>query len=255
MEVLSFDIEGKFAHFRKFFANNTAFSFSLPPRTAIMGILAALSGKERDSYYEEFSSDNLRLGAFILEPVKKSFHKLNYLKVEGPADFRGRKKHVQTPFEVVSGINIRNDMVRYRIYMAPGQKTDEVYRQLKEILLNGPFIFNLTLGPANFTARISGINLWNATEKLLNNEEVALHSTVRVDDVNKINFKKRAAYRYNMIEEELMPADFKADYDREVVKMNRVLFTTGGIPLDINMTGKIYVLKNNEETFNIQFLE
>jgi len=35
MEILSFDIVGKFAHFKKYYANNTALSFSIPPRTTI----------------------------------------------------------------------------------------------------------------------------------------------------------------------------------------------------------------------------
>ena len=58
-----------------------------------------------------------------------------------------------------------------------------------------------------------------------------------------------------MIEEELLPADFKANKDREVVKMNRVLFTTGGIPLNVKLTGEVYVLKNNDKEQIIQFLE
>lgn len=30
MDILAFDISGKFAHFRKFFANNTALTYSIP---------------------------------------------------------------------------------------------------------------------------------------------------------------------------------------------------------------------------------
>ena len=87
MEVLSFDIEGKFAHFRKYYANNTAFTFSLPPRTTIMGIIAGAMGLEKDSYYEDFGSDNLKIGINILSLIKKSFHRLNFLMIKGDSDF------------------------------------------------------------------------------------------------------------------------------------------------------------------------
>ena len=49
MQVLTFDLVGKMAHFRKYYANNTAMSFSVPPRTTLMGVLAAILGLPRDS--------------------------------------------------------------------------------------------------------------------------------------------------------------------------------------------------------------
>ena len=71
MEIIQFDISGKFAHFRKYYANNTALTYSLPPRTTVMGILAAILGRSRDSYYEEFSSDKILIGIAIKTPIKK----------------------------------------------------------------------------------------------------------------------------------------------------------------------------------------
>jgi CRISPR-associated protein Cas5h len=86
MEILQFDISGKFAHFRKYYANNTALSYSIPPRTTIMGVLAAILGKPRDSYYEEFSSKNIRIGISLKVPVKKNFHRLNFLSIKSLGD-------------------------------------------------------------------------------------------------------------------------------------------------------------------------
>jgi CRISPR-associated protein Cas5h len=92
MEVLSIDIGGKFAHFRKYYGNNTALSHTIPPRTTIMGMLAAIMGRERDSYYEDFASDKIRIGVQILTPLKKTFHRLNLLKIgSSEDDFRGAK--------------------------------------------------------------------------------------------------------------------------------------------------------------------
>ncbi len=177
MEVLSFDIEGKFAHFRKYYANNTAFTFSLPPRTTIMGIIAGAMGLEKDSYYEDFGSDNLKIGINILSLIKKSFHRLNFLMIKGDSDFRGRQKHIQTPFEVISGINLQTDMVKYRIYIAPTGKGVAVFEKVKPIFMNKKFHYNPTLGTANFLAQITNIKTYSDVEiNQINNEEVSLNS-------------------------------------------------------------------------------
>jgi len=55
MKALSFRIMGAMAHFRKVFSNSTSMSYYFPPRTTVMGIIAAAMGKERDSYYEELN--------------------------------------------------------------------------------------------------------------------------------------------------------------------------------------------------------
>jgi len=256
MEVLSFDIEGKFAHFRKYFANNTAFTFAIPPRTTIMGIIAAAMGLKKDSYYEDLSSEKIQLGVSILTPVKKSFHRLNFLMIKDDSDFRGRKQHIQTPFEVISGIDYRKDLVKYRIFIAPTSKNKSVYEKIKNVFLNSKFIYTPTLGTANFTASITNVSLWNDVKILhKKDEEVLLNSTGISENISEISFDKTDDFRFNMIEEELLPADFKANKDREVVKMNRVLFTTGGLPLKVRLTGEVYLLKNNNIEQMIQFLE
>ena len=62
MEILAFNIRGKFAHFRKFYSNSSALSYFIPPRTTIIGLIAGMLGLERDSYYEDFSLDNCDTG-------------------------------------------------------------------------------------------------------------------------------------------------------------------------------------------------
>ncbi|MBN1340589.1 MAG: CRISPR-associated protein Cas5 [Bacteroidales bacterium] len=256
MQVLSFDIEGKFAHFRKYFANNTAFSFSLPPRTTITGIIAGAIGIKKDSYYENFSSQNLKIGINILTPVKKTFHRLNFLMVKGDSDFRGRQKHIQTPFEIVSGINPQTDMVKYRIFLAPSDNGTTTYEDIRSVFLSNKFMYSPTLGTANFIARFLNIMVWNNVEEIqINNERVSLNSAGISDNISEILFEKTDDFRFNMIEEELMPADFKANNDREVIKMNRILFTTGGIPLDVKLNGNVFVLHDNNQRQTIQFLE
>ncbi len=260
MEILTFDIVGKFAHFRKYYSNSTALSFTLPPRTTVMGILAGMLGKEKDSYYEDFSSDKLRITVSLLASVKKSFHRLNYLKVEGEKDFRGGHKdgHVQTPFEVVSPIDIRKGVLKYRVSLSYFENGKDVFRQIKEKITQRDFHYSLSLGTAFFGATIVNPHFYSddkISEKYSEDELVEFDSSVDSQKVSSIDFDDNEEKDF-VVEEEQLPADFKGNFDREVVKFIRVLFIDGGKKLPVKYTGKYYSINNEQgNVINIAFWE
>ncbi len=256
MEILSFDIEGKFAHFRKFHGNNTALSYAIPPRTTIMGILAAICGEEKDSYYEDFNSENLKVGIRVMSNLKKSFHRLNLLMIKSQDDFRGQKGRVQTPFEIVTGENISSDKVIYRIYLNPAGN-QKVFERIKKNLLNTQPTFNLSLGIANFSASVSKVTYYKEINQIkAKNEWVELDSAGNSDQIEEIEFDENISFKLNHIEEELMPADFVENFNRELLQMNRVLFATQPFPLRVKLTGDYFkVTSESKETETIQFLE
>lgn len=258
MEILMFDLVGKFAHFRKFYTNNTAMSFTIPPRTTLMGIVGAILGKPRDSYYEELASDKIRFGIQVKSNLKKSFHRINYLKVESERDFRGRNLHVQTPVEIVSGYDIRKDNVRYRIYISYYGNSNNSFQELKDALLFNRVNYNISLGTANHTASIENVSLIESkeiNENKIDSEFIYINTACKSENVEEIKFDKEEQEKYNFIEEEMMPADFIANYDREVEKMNRLIYTTGDIPLYAKFSGTLYSFRIQNETVNIQFLD
>lgn len=260
MEILSFDLVGKFAHFRKYYSNSTALSFTIPPRTTLIGILASILGREKDSYYEEFMSDKIRLTLTAISPLKKSFHRLNYLKIisKSTENFRGVNGSIQTPFEVVQPVDVREQSIHFRIYVSYSENGVSTFNELKKKLLNGEKTFSTSMGIAPFSATIENVQVYsneNIKEIFVENEFVKLDSVVLSEQVKELKFEKSENYKYNFVEEDLLPADFKANYDRELIKMNRVLFTTGDIPLFVKFRGKIYNIKNEKYDFNIQFLD
>jgi CRISPR-associated protein Cas5h len=242
MEVLSFDVCGKMAHFRKYYANNTAMSYSLPPRTTVLGMLGAILGFERDSYYEAMASDKLRVGMRVLSPLKKSFHRLNFLSI-------------QTPFEIVSGLDISRDMVCYRIFLSPYPSGVELVEALKEKLLANQRHFNLTLGPANFSAYIQKVRLYDQVETVHSPHLVPMHSAVVSETVAELFFAKETDAGYNFLEEELLPGDFLKDGSRELAKLNRTLFSTRNVPFEVRLSVPYYRLADEDESQNIVFLE
>ncbi|MEX1211958.1 MAG: CRISPR-associated protein Cas5 [Balneolaceae bacterium] len=256
MEVLTFHIKGKFAHFRKFHGNNTAMSYSIPPRTTIIGILAAVLGEEKDTYYQKFRTENLLVGVRVLENVKKTFHRLNYLKITSRSDFTGQSGRIQTPFEIVTAHDLKRDLICYKIYLAAG-KDPVLYDNLKNQLLAGKRMFNISLGIAGFSAFISTVEAVDATSVHADDQWVDLHSACNSDQVLEIDFPEDPEIKFNHIEEELLPADFiGGKKGREVYRMNRVLFANRPFPMHVKLDGTYYQLPGaGNKNENIQFLE
>lgn len=254
MEVLSFDITGKFAHFRKFYSNSTALSFTVPPRTTLMGMLASFMGKSKDSYYEDFASEHIRLGFAVKTNLKKSFHRMNFLSIKSPSDFRGKNGRIQTPFEVVTGEDLRTNNVIYRVFISCTPSGVQTFEKIKNELMDRKQVYNLTLGIASFSATIRNIHLFSAEniqQIKVENQVLELHSAANSSHVKdlKLDFNY-----YNFVEEDLLPADFKNNDNREVSAMNRVLFMVRDIPLKVKLSGVYYQLKKETSIQNIQFL-
>src|SRR5699024_9625897 len=101
--------------------------------------------------YETYKSDYLRIGIRVLSDLKKNFHRLNLLKINSLGDFRGGKGRIQTPFEIVTGNDLKTDSVKYRIYLAPKGDSD-LFENIKQSIEQDEQQFNITLGIANFSA-------------------------------------------------------------------------------------------------------
>jgi len=265
MEIICFKISGKFAHFRKYYANNTAFSFTIPPRTSLMGMVAAVMGLERDSYYERFASENINFGVRVLTPLKKNFHRLNLLSIKSlgdmskkfSSDFRGEGGRIQTPFEVVSGLDISKDMVTYQIFIASNNNKNSEFESIKQAFTQREPVFNVTLGTANFSASISEIELVRAEQSKPEDlkEFHLINSAVPSDHIADLRFDKQEFDNYNFIEEDMMPGDFIANENREVRKMNRLVFSTTPNPMKVRLNQPFYKFKLKNEELKIQFMD
>lgn len=148
MKGVIFDIEGKFAHFRKIYTNSSSLSYSVPPRTTLQGLIAAMLGYERDSYYTELNSEKLHLAVKKNGPTYNMTQTLNYIKAVSSGELVKPKEHTQIPFEVIGA----DPAVSYRVY-ASGEYFDGL-EKLIERLRQGYFVFPPTLGTAFFLADV-----------------------------------------------------------------------------------------------------
>lgn len=117
MNILNFRIRGKMAHFRRYYSNSSALSYSVPPRTTLIGLIAGLLGYERDSYYELFDPEQCHVSVGIRSPQKKIIHTMNLLMIKKPNDFNGSQPfHSQTPTEIISPVQIRSEYLDYEVW-------------------------------------------------------------------------------------------------------------------------------------------
>jgi CRISPR-associated protein Cas5h len=73
VKVIVFDIWGDYGHFKKFHTTASPLTFSFPPPTAVIGIVAAILGIDKENYWDTFSHDNTRLADIII-PLKSVFN-------------------------------------------------------------------------------------------------------------------------------------------------------------------------------------
>lgn len=250
MEVTTFRLVGKQAHFRKFYGTNTAMSYYLPPRTTLMGVLAARIGLAKESYHELLHSDRIRLGVASTGALRKSFHRVNNLKVKSVGDFRGREGHQQTPLELVTAPDIRHGEVSYRVYVAAADPTDAAtYERVKAALTEAPpGAFACCLGAAFCTGSIRDVCSGPATP-IEAGTPLALRSAVKVDDVAGFDdFESRRVEAQGLyLEEEIFPLDYAAD-SRRTSAVARVIYPTGPTALRVRLTVPAYRLNEGDGT-------
>ncbi|TCS78788.1 type I-B CRISPR-associated protein Cas5b [Tepidibacillus fermentans] len=210
MKLLSFHLRGKMAHFRRYYSNSSALTYSVPPRTTIIGMIAGLLGLERDSYYEMFSLEQCHISIVNREPIKKMIQKMNLLKIENTNDFNGSQEyHSQTATEIILPQNIRTGFIDYHIYFH--HQDHSIMNQLEQLLTKSKFGYtslgiSFALGTAQHLGWIEYEGIVEGVERE-SNDFVRISSIIPTKWVKQINFSEMNGNGYRLIKEEI-PIEF-----------------------------------------------
>ncbi len=260
MEVLAFDVCGKFAHFRKFYSNSSALTHFIPPRTTIIGMISGILGIEKNTYYEDFSLENCDIGVRVLAKVKKSMQKLKYLKVESVNDLNGsyfqsgQNMHIantMVPFEFLSPLKIRETgcFVSYRFYChSKTQRNRPHFEKLKDQFDKGKVChYPISFGTANFKAFIDDVVLYEDVETLSSNERIPIDSAIPLNCLRE--FPDNANCH---LVQETLPMDF--DKDRYLKADSQVLFDLNCHSLHVRLKSDHLLLSHDDRKERILFL-
>jgi len=173
VNVLVFDLTGKFAHFGNFYTNSTCLSYPFPPRTAIAGLLASIMKFESNEYHSQFSPQDVRIASRIVSPYRTEIvainhinTKIEYFDIEKREFMRGR---TQIPHQMIFPRDMTK--LRYRIYVSlrEGYKFNTkdgkvslkgLYKKIK----NKNFGYGIYLGIATCKADIENPRIYEAEE-------------------------------------------------------------------------------------------
>ncbi|QSZ27530.1 type I-B CRISPR-associated protein Cas5 [Aceticella autotrophica] len=236
--MVIFDLWGKFAHFRKFYTNSSSLTYSVPPRTTVEGIIAALLGYERDTYYEILNAENLHVAVRKMSKTKKIMQSVNYIKATSAGELHSPKQHTQIPFELLAS----DDKVRYRFYVT--HKNKELLSKINEHLFKNKPVFTLYFGSAPFTCYIEyvGNEKWDWMDS---DDFQDIFTVIPSDKIEEIDIKNMKGY----LLKERMPRDFGED--RTIKEVTTYVYEDEGHFIRVKINGKFVRLSNGE---NIIFM-
>lgn len=202
-EIIVFEVWGDYACFRQPHTTVNPLTWDFPPRTTIIGMVAAIFGLERDSYYEKLSPQLCDVGIRIMNPVKKEMRTFNLI------DTKEKKKQnlrTQIRFQLIKN-------PKYRIYFR--HKDEKINQELKQRLEKKGSHFTLTLGNADCLAHYKFIGTRKIEEKDLEEvHTVALFNKLKMREIGeKEIFKKR------------MPRSFK---EKRICELEDYLYERNG---------------------------
>jgi len=201
------------AHFRRYYSNSSALTYSIPPRTTIVGLLAGLLGYERDSYYSEFSLDECRIAVSNCAPIKKIMQKLNLLMIKRWDDMNGsQENHSQTATEFVFPQNIRDGSIVYRIYVS--HRNQEIMESLRNMLSTGGAWYrsqaiSVGLGTAYCLGWLHYEGVWEGEDES-RPDPVDLSTVVPVRLVKHLDISASGRRGYRLVKEDV-PLEFDGE--------------------------------------------
>jgi CRISPR-associated protein Cas5h len=210
MKIISFHLRGKMAHFRRYYANSSALSYSIPPRTTLIGIVAGLLGWERDKYYEIFSLNSCKVAVASCAPVKKCMQKLNLLMIKKAGDLNGSAEHhSQTATELIIPQNIRTGIIDYQVWLH--HRDNKIMDMLGKLLqLEGrgykSLGISLALGTVFNLGWVDDGCIIEGVEKEKSND-LSIASVIPVKKLIGIQTERMGAGEYRLVKEEI-PLEF-----------------------------------------------
>lgn len=213
-QVLVFDVWSEYAHFRKFFTTTSPLTFSLPPRTALCGLMGAVLGFPKETYLNQFPRKKATFAVRLLNPVKKVVFSENLIDTNAIKSMNVIKQHTRIKFEFLKD-------PKFRIYFS---HTDpEVYSAAWEMLSHHRCVYTPCMGLSEHIANFSYVGEYPVT-RIENTGEVSIDSAIPKDQVLSVRFEPGKEYMT-----ETLPNEMAAD--RTVHEYQQFMFERNCKPI------------------------
>jgi CRISPR-associated protein Cas5h len=228
LKILKFNIYGKFAHFRKFYTNSSSLSYLVPPRTVITGMLASIMECERDSYYDLFSPEKIKISVAISPgtAITKQMQSMNYLHPEYYkllSKGKGKNIHSQCKLELLLA---REGRIGYTIYV--GAITEDSVKFIDEIekkLLEGNLGYGVYLGQRQFIAKVDNVQSYEMNKNHFMESSDYIDSICLKENISSISGESNDVH---MVIDQMPVQMISKQKGRELQTVKRVLFEQSG---------------------------
>jgi len=213
--VLVFDVWGDYAHYKKYYTTTSPLTFSIPPRTALCGLIGAILGYGKDDYILPLSKDQVSIAVGLLCPVKKVRLAENLIDTtQSPSSFHKIQERTQIRFELLKD-------PRFRVYFSHCDPS--VQGKLRELLIDHKCIYTPCLGLSEYIAEFKYVGEYEAAEEQPERPEY-IYSAIPENRILDMVFEEEREYI-----SETMPIDMASD--RSVNEYAAVMFERNAKPI------------------------
>lgn len=207
-KVLAFDLWGDYAHFRKHYTTTSPLTFSIPPRTTLCGLLAAIIGLDKTEYLRHFSDKDASIAVQLLNEVKKTTLAENLIDTKKAGKLMNRiKQRTQIRFELLK-------KPKYRIFVH--HQDASIYLKLKEMLEAHKTVYTPCLGLSELLANFKYVKEYNM-ETVETESETKILTALPKKNLVELSFQEGYEYLSETMPRNMLP-------DRTVTEYMTVIF-------------------------------
>lgn len=181
MNFLIFDVWGDYAHFKKYYTTSSPLTFSIPPRTALVGLISAIIGLRTDEYFEIMTKKTAQIAVRIINPIKKVRISLNLINTKDnywiPVKKGLHEPRTQVYFEFLKD-------PKFRIYFS---HHSDIHNQLKKFLKDHKSVYTPYLGISELICDYQYVDEVEVKEKLSSREFLDIHTVVPIDEAAELD--------------------------------------------------------------------
>jgi len=218
-KVLVFDMWGDYAHFRRGYTTTSPLTYPFPSRTTLSGIISAILGYERDTYYDYFNENNSLFAIQILAPIKKTIINMNLIDTKiGFYLWDCKGQRTQIPYEFIKGPS-------YRFYISLDNQ--EIFDKLFTSISNHNSVYTPYLGISECISNFKGVQdvVYPIEKKEANCDPIDVHTIIPKDKAKLIIENNKV---YGTVK---LPGFFERG--RTVTKYLEFYYEENGMPIKI----------------------
>lgn len=235
MNILVFDIWADFGQYKKFYTTSSPLTFSIPPVTALNGLVGAFLGwsKVDNTYIDKANKAGLRYAVSIKGQIKKSRMGLNIIETKKAGKmFNNIQQRTQVKAEFLYHPN-------YRILLTASNQ--DVLEKLTDIIASHQSIYTPYLGITECLAEFKYISSYKGIPSLAD-DYIDVASVIPVAAVKKIKFENKKKYLRERI-------PVAMDNDRKVTRYEEVYLEADGKPIKVLLKNSIVNINDQNYVF------